>query len=161
MKREDFIQIGMDGPHKATLAECIRLYNAVEGTFSLKTASNFFPDAKMSEQSNNLVLYCHLPGEQVADCYYPVFLRERTVNGKNIISTFAKTPLALKIELAQKLRLDPNSIGPILNSRKTTRTPGAMINVMVTDDMVASFKSESSYKVTTEILELEKKLNFR
>ena len=51
------------------------------------------------------------------------------------------------MELAQKLRLDPNSIGPILNSRKTTRTPGAMINVMVTDDMVASFKSESSYKV--------------
>ena len=51
------------------------------------------------------------------------------------------------MELAQKLRLDLNSIGPILNSRKTTRTPGAMINVMVTDDMVASFKSESSYKV--------------
>ena len=67
--------------------------------------------------------------------YYPVFLRERTVH-------------ALKVELAQKLRLDPNSIGPILNSRKTTRTPGAMINVMVTDDMVASFKSESSYKVS-------------
>ena len=43
------------GPHKAPMAECIRLYNAVE-------------NAKMSEQSNNLVLYCHLPGEQVADC---------------------------------------------------------------------------------------------
>jgi len=121
MKREDYIQIGSEQPHKASMAECIRLYNAVE-------------NAKQSEQSNNLVLYCHLPGEQVADCYYPVFLRERTV-------------IALKHELAQKLRLDPGAIGPILNSRKTTRTPGAMINVMVTDDMVNSFKTESSYKV--------------
>ena len=69
MKREDYIQIGSEQPHKASMAECIRLYNAVE-------------NAKQSEQSNNLVLYCHLPGEQVADCYYPVFLRERTVIGK-------------------------------------------------------------------------------
>ena len=89
MKREDFIQIGMDGPHKATLAECIRLYNAVEGRATLQNLFNQFLDAKMSEQSNNLVLYCHLPGEQVADCYYPVFLRERTVNGKNFIPNFA------------------------------------------------------------------------
>ena len=69
MKREDFIQIGQDGPHKASMAECIRLFNAVE-------------KAKMSEQTNNLVLYCQVPGEQVADCYYPIFLRERTVQGE-------------------------------------------------------------------------------
>ena len=96
------------------------------------------------------MLYVRLPGEENSDCYYPLFLRE-------------KSYAALKCELAQKLNIDINSIDKILNKRKTTFQSGkqsnyfgspkihsplsAGINVMVTDDMVATFKSESSYKV--------------
>ena len=83
--------------------------------------------------------------------------------------------MALKLELAIKMNIDPNTIEKILNKRKTTfsgkscqpRIPWeqtqkpclkppkarisilflAGINVMVTDEMVASIKSESSYKI--------------
>ena len=109
--------------------------------------------SKTTEASNNLVLYVRLPGEE--DCYYPLFLKEKSV-------------MALKLELAIKMNIDPNTIEKILNKRKTTFSgkPNltatsysrilvpqtvtlflAGINVMVTDEMVASIKSESSYKI--------------
>jgi len=118
LQRDDFIQIGQEGPgYPNPIAECIRLYNAVRSS-------------KTTEASNNLVLYVRLPGEE--DCYYPLFLKEKSV-------------MALKLELAIKMNIDPNTIEKILNKRKTTFSAG--INVMVTDEMVASIKSESSYKI--------------
>ena len=61
--------------------------------------------SKTTEASNNLVLYVRLPGEE--DCYYPLFLKEKSV-------------MALKLELAIKMNIDPNTIEKILNKRKTT-----------------------------------------
>lgn len=121
LQRDDFIQIGQEGPgYPNPIAECIRLYNAVRSS-------------KTTEASNNLVLYVRLPDEDNNDCYYPLFLKEKSV-------------IALKHELAIKMNIDPNTVEKILNKRKTTFSPG--INVMVTDEMVASIKSESSYKVS-------------
>ena len=51
------------------------------------------------------MLYVRLPGEE--DCYYPLFLKEKSV-------------MALKLELAIKMNIDPNTIEKILNKRKTT-----------------------------------------
>jgi len=64
-----------------------------------------YSSSKTTEASNNLVLYVRLPGEE--DCYYPLFLKEKSV-------------MALKLELAIKMNIDPNTIEKILNKRKTT-----------------------------------------
>ena len=80
-------------------------------TYDKSLVDFYLFSSKTSEASSNLVLYVRLPGEENSDCYYPLFLKE-------------KSYAALKCELAQKLNIDINSIDKILNKRKTTFQSG-------------------------------------
>ena len=94
--------------------------------------------SKTTEASNNLVLYVRLPGEE--DCYYPLFLKEKSV-------------MALKLELAIKMNIDPNTIEKILNKRKTTfsgkSNPPKPVQSIWT--RIGRFLENSSMKISVQI----------
>lgn len=114
LSREDMIQIGLEQP-TIHIAECIRLYNAINSP-------------SRSDTRSSLLLYIRQPDD---DLHYPIFVKTHTVRA------FIEC-------LALVTHVEPHKIERVINRRKSASTQGD-INVMVTDDMIATFKSESSF----------------
>lgn len=97
------------------VAECIRLYNAIISPSKL-------------EKKASLLLYIRQPHD---DLHYPIFVKSQTVR-------------AFIDCLTLVTNVEPLLIERVINRRKSASTQDD-INVMVTDEMVATFKPESSF----------------